>query len=423
MANILLTYRQLAPMFRGAGKESINEDLTKIIRANATNDREAAAQIASFNAALKAIEDADTGDNVMSSPQHRLGSLLQTFLAEQAEKGNKTIMLNAANNEREAKFDSKDLGGWIGSFFTWWKKLFPQAWLTPPTQPTVIKGPVRLGVVADWGTGLYGAPVIANTLANDSEGFDIYLHLGDVYYSGTADEVRERFLKYWPTNPRHFSRALNSNHEMYSGGEGLFKITLPAFQQDSTCVWIELDNYVLVGLDTGYEEHDLAKDQDTWLRGIVAKSGGKKIVLFSHHQPYSHFESQGPKLIEKIGDLLLNRQIFAWYWGHEHRLVIYDRHPVYGIWGRCMGHGGMPYFRDDLPGMGSDKTDLFRMANNANVPGALVLDGPNPDIPASDNPESYGPNGYAVLKIDGARWTESFHLPDGTLIGSATDLA
>lgn len=34
-----------------------------------------------------------------------------------------------------------------------------------------------------------------------------------------------------------------------------------------------------------------------------------------------------------------------WYWGHEHKLTIYDRHHVEkGIeaYGRCVGHGGMP---------------------------------------------------------------------------------
>ena len=57
------------------------------------------------------------------------------------------------------------------------------------------------------------------------------MHLGDVYYSGTEKEVEERFLKVWPTEAATINRALNGNHEMYSGGFGYFKLILPAFGQ------------------------------------------------------------------------------------------------------------------------------------------------------------------------------------------------
>ena len=36
--------------------------------------------------------------------------------------------------------------------------------------------------------------------------------------------------------------------------------------------------------------------QVEWLKQIVAKAGDNKIILFSHHQLYSHFEKQGSKL-------------------------------------------------------------------------------------------------------------------------------
>src|SRR3954462_2317579 len=45
---------------------------------------------------------------------------LQTFLASQAPAENKVDAARAGG--LEAKFDSQDILGWFGSFFTWWKK-------------------------------------------------------------------------------------------------------------------------------------------------------------------------------------------------------------------------------------------------------------------------------------------------------------
>ncbi len=107
---------------------------------------------------------------------------------------------------------------------------------------------------------------------------------------------------------------------------------------------LQNDHWVLVGLDSAYVDHDLAGDQVAWLEKIVENAGDRKVVLFSHHQPYSLFDSQGPKLVEKLGGLLGRRKLFAWYWGHEHRCVLFDPHPAWGLHGRCIGHGGLSVF-------------------------------------------------------------------------------
>ena len=34
------------------------------------------------------------------------------------------------------KFDAHDLGGWVASFFTWWRRLIKKhAWISPPADP------------------------------------------------------------------------------------------------------------------------------------------------------------------------------------------------------------------------------------------------------------------------------------------------
>ena len=76
----------------------------------------------------------------------------------------------------------------------------------------------RIAVLGDWGTGLYGAPVIAKSIRKDPDPFAMLLHLGDTYYSGTEGEVKQRFLDLWPQRTDAVNRAINSNHDMYSGG-------------------------------------------------------------------------------------------------------------------------------------------------------------------------------------------------------------
>jgi hypothetical protein len=270
-------------------------------------------------------------------------------------------------------------------------------------------------MMGDWGTGLYGAPVCADTIGKDPKGCGLLLHLGDVYYSGTEKEVAERFLALWPQVPGATSRALNSNHEMYTGGHAYFNQTLHQFGQASSCFAWRNDHWLLVGLDSAYLDHDLGMGQAEWLEGLVAGAGGRKVVLFTHHQPFSLVEKQGPKLVDKLAGLLDDRRIFAWYWGHEHRCVIYDPHPAWGLHGRCIGHGGYPYFRTKPPGaeLARQTGDVawYRLRARNLIPAGFLLDGPNPYVPGHE--QRYGPNGYAALEFQGDHLVEAIHAPDG----------
>ena len=87
-----------------------------------------------------------------------------------------------------------------------------------------------VAMVGDWGTGLPTSQNIAREMSALRPSLTI--HLGDVYYSGTRHEVENRFLPAWPAGAIG-TFALNSNHEMYAGGEGYFQVTLrqPAFSR------------------------------------------------------------------------------------------------------------------------------------------------------------------------------------------------
>src|SRR5205823_664114 len=104
------------------------------------------------------------------------------YLADQAAKdpGKRTP---AGPHAEEAKFDEQDILGWVGSFFTWWRGIKPHPWQAPPNEPRPVANTLRMAVLGDWGTGMYGAPYCAQTIEADGK-YDVLLHLGDVYYSG-----------------------------------------------------------------------------------------------------------------------------------------------------------------------------------------------------------------------------------------------
>ena len=249
-------------------------------------------------------------------------------------------------------------------------------------------------------------------------GYELPLHLGDIYYSGTKPEVKQRFLDAWPTSAAKVSRALNGDHEMYSGGFASFDDILPKFEQPSTYFALQNTNWLLVGLDTAHTNHALDTQQVAWLKSVVEKAGQRKLILFSHHH-LSRLDKQGPNLQNTLADLFQKKAITAWYWGHEHNCIIYDKHPTFGLLGRCIGHGGIPSPRKrevvNAPAYRRLNGIAWkRLLAIPDAPSCLVLDGPNPLVKGEE--QKFGPHGYLTLDFDGPNLIERVHLPDGTEI-------
>jgi hypothetical protein len=285
----------------------------------------------------------------------------------------------------------------------------------------------RIAVLGDWATGLYGAPIIAKSVRQDPDPFALLLHLGDVYYSGTDKETQERFLELWPSRPEAKNRALNGNHEMYSGGEAYFERMLPRFEQVGSYFAFQNNHWTLVGLDVAYHDHAIDDEQVDWLEKILAEAGNRKVILFSHHQLYSHFEAQGSKLWghPRFGAMLRSKRFFAWYWGHEHRCTIFeDRDSMFGLYARCIGHGGMPQSRKATRALPRSTEPLYAKAEWRRspaqtkagnlLPSCLVLEGPNAYIVGEE--AKFSPHGYAVLTLDGPRLREQMLDPAGSVI-------
>jgi hypothetical protein len=174
----------------------------------------------------------------------------------------------------------------------------------------------------------------------------------------------------WPKGSRG-SFALNGNHEMYARGFAYFDRMLPwlgqmvegkARGQLASYFCLENSHWRIIALDTGYNSIgwplleyifqpncDLRSEQLEWLRKVVqpSKDDRRGIIILGHHQYYSRYDYCYPKQARQLAEFFSGPVL--WFWGHEHRLAIYDESDIAGgirAFGRCIGHGGMPV---DLP--------------------------------------------------------------------------
>lgn len=365
-------------------------------------------------AALSAMEDCEEnegGPHVLSSPQNGLAARMQARLAD---VGTNFQPLPAGGNE--LKFATNDWAGWAWSWLSEWNDAHHAIACPSSGDPEPIKDDLRIALLSDWGTGLYGAPRIANDISVRCRSFDVIMHLGDVYYAGAEKEMVQRFLDVWPKCAGVTSRALNGNHEMYSGGKSYFETVLPSFGQKSSYFAWQNNDWLFLALDTACTDFDLDDAQVAWLDRLIRQAGDRRVMLFSHHQLYSQLDDQGENLALRLGSLLHDKAIDFWYWGHEHRCVLYDPHPATKLVARCIGHGGMPQQRGDekTAPIDSKVGDVaWRILKaKTGVPSALILDGPNPDIKGDE--QSYSPHGYVTIEFNGKKLHETYFSPEGT---------
>ncbi len=252
----------------------------------------------------------------------------------------------------------------------------------------------RIVIVGDWGGGNAAAQAVARQIQSLNPLPDHLIHLGDVYYAGTPKEVQDRFFAFWPTPKASGSSfALNSNHEMYSGGYGYFDTTLKTFKQPASYFSLGNKNWRFIGLDTGYVDHDLNREQVDWLKGQL-NTAGPRNVLLTHHQLFSAYEdTNSENLLSRVQPFLTAKQIYGWIWGHEHLCVVYKENM--GVKARCVGNGCFPY---NPP------------AIEPRVPVEWIDDRPQP------NDKDYkGIHTFALLDIAGATVKISYLDQDGNV--------
>ena len=290
------------------------------------------------------------------------------------------------------------LAAWIPHVMRYWfHKKCPFLDYTAPGKGNGIfqmEERANLSLVGDWGTGTDEAQDVADCVQSFDPDFTI--HLGDVYFVGGETEVRENFLgkKTSPYDPvkwpmgRLGSFALSGNHEMYARGRGYYNEILPRMGlkapgsewgrgQGAGFFCLENQYWRIIGLDTGYNATrfdwgkmpffkksksirtsvrfkprcTLPQPEVSWLESIVKPEGDNRgLILLTHHGCYSAFSDWYQIPARQLAGII--RRPVLWFWGHEHKLAIYDKYAVAGgveAYGRCIGHGGMPVERGAEP--------------------------------------------------------------------------
>jgi hypothetical protein len=217
------------------------------------------------------------------------------------------------------------------------------------------EGKLSVAMVGDWGTGLPSSREIGRHMAE--LGPSITIHLGDVYYSGTKHEVETRFLPNWPVGAMG-TFAINSNHEMYAGGEGFFQVTLRqdrfARHQKASYFCISTPGWQIIGLDSAYAASDflyqkgrLSDEQLAWLKAQLAEGArrGQRSIILSHHNPIDIHGAADQPFLDQVLRAAEPNPFHFWYWAHEHLGARFAPLGPSGrqYLGRCVGHGGIPY--------------------------------------------------------------------------------
>ncbi len=232
--------------------------------------------------------------------------------------------------------------------------------------PDSREGTLTIGLIADWGTGMAPAQQVLAAVGQQKP--DVLIHLGDIYYSGTPREVRERFLTICQQTPNlHIpTYTLSGNHDMYSGGPGYYWL-LGQIKQPASYFCLRNADWQLLAMDTGLHDADpgtvvsnltyLDPQEIAWHQDKIANAGGRKTILLSHHQLFSAANSVGnlpdgkplaanPFLFGAFANVL--DQIELWLWGHEHNSIVFDEY--IGLRrGRCIGSAAVPTLLEQNP--------------------------------------------------------------------------
>jgi 3',5'-cyclic AMP phosphodiesterase CpdA len=272
-----------------------------------------------------------------------------------------------------------------------------------------------VALIADWGTGQDAARKLLEKVAARKP--DVVIHLGDVYYSGTEEEVQNYFYAIWQKVlgipkvawgeklngpvPKPATFHLTGNHDMYAGGQPYYTV-IDMLGQPASYFCLRNEHWQFLAMDTGLHDSNPSKEGDptwledsevAWLKDKVNHAEGRKTILLSHHPLFSAGESPdktpfNAKLLAQLQDIL--PEVTAWFWGHEHNLVIYKKY--LDVLGRCIGHGAFPVLSSEA--------------------GA-----PHPDVPIdpvtlAQDKQGFFEHGYVTMEIDGPAATVTYYQYD-----------
>jgi hypothetical protein len=285
----------------------------------------------------------------------------------------------------------------------------------------------RIVIVGDWGSGVKRAQEVAKVIAEEvadalAHGREAHVvHLGDIYYSGTEEEVRRHVLAagMWPVTVEQAdagvtSWSLNGNHDMYGGGFGYFQTLLgdrrfekqrSPDNEPTSFFRLRSPSWDFVALDTSWNKQALSigfigvlEDPQLGFAERVAGESERKLMLLSHHQPVSVYDPEdiGTFLPKKLAPVLSDGRVTAWLWGHEHRCMGFEEH-LDVKFPRCLGHGGVPVLMEHKPNEPVPPPGLWEERGFSQYRG-----------------DHWGRMGCAILDLDGERIEVHYRDEEGT---------
>lgn len=236
--------------------------------------------------------------------------------------------------------------------------------------PWTLPNDARVVMLGDWGTSLDDAKQLLKAIWAQ-ENPHAFVHLGDIYYSGTQEECENNFLNVFKSVASELGKpmvpvfTIPGNHEYYSFGDGFFWLVdhMNTGNQKQAasyfCLRTQDSKWQFLAMDTGQDDNNpivtaiasfapkLMGDRDS--KGELAwhadklKNFAGNTILMSHHQLFSRAASIDGKVTPYFSRYLHSyfspyfNKISAWFWGHEHSFAIYQN-GIYGLEkGRLLG--------------------------------------------------------------------------------------
>lgn len=289
---------------------------------------------------------------------------------------------------------------------------------------------LTIGLIADWGSGERVAQLVFEEMCLHQP--ELIVHLGDVYYSGTAKEQAENFTNVVNRIREDYPCALYNlpgNHDYYAGGAAFYN-ELPRLnqpptappgtpQQEASFFCLRNDHWQIHGMDTGYHDHDyfkhaidnarrelqgigadhqthLTDEELAWHLDKLENRDGRRIIFLSHHQLFSAYLKIGlgyvnHHLQEQFSEALDKNLIAAWFWGHEHILQVYANNQLGLAKGRCIGHGAFPILAQENPYRVEEESPVKLYDEEIQVGQRVEL--------MADGRSGVYEHGYAILKL------------------------
>eukprot|EP00928_Gymnodinium_smaydae_P056184 TRINITY_DN3960_c0_g1_i3.p1 TRINITY_DN3960_c0_g1~~TRINITY_DN3960_c0_g1_i3.p1 ORF type:complete len:927 (-),score=157.34 TRINITY_DN3960_c0_g1_i3:228-2942(-) len=292
-------------------------------------------------------------------------------------------------------------------------------------QPTTASGgsPINedfvIAVVGDWGSGTCVAKVVGTMMAQTNP--KLTFHLGDVYFVATEAQygtnVAGQARYSWQQEGVFFPKGsvatflMTGNHELISGMSGLFQSGFYYSGQTASYGAWQSDSWRFIAIDTGYLSYEtlpvppnprnlmaetnapMPSQVVEWLQNVVNigdPDDKRGIVLFSHHQPVSAWDTAYVGAAQQLQELLPSGKTVVWLFGHMHALVLYGKSQLqgmdYSFYPRLIGNGGFP---NEMPPL-KDTSNVIAVDQRIYQ-----------EIPAVTGMQKIGYNGYVKLTVNG----------------------